>query len=288
MENARSDIFIKELNETFTTFHEYHRRWHLCWMHDFVSCVGVVGMSLVQSSFPESLDQVLDAVRETPRGRWFLENYESRLRNDGTSKVLDSIAKLEKHIQTLSVSNVDATLVARARAAIAAARHDIAAIEEKPAELSNEAQLFAKLASLAKNANSETPAISQGVERALRLVSELDQELNTAQAAKPAEAYFKQDDAVFEPAPAPKIVKTINKPEVVADAIPRGAKLSIQRSNSSAKAAAPVEKPQDVLVEPVTQPESIVPQSRIVIIRRKADEATEVPLLEQAEAVSAA
>jgi hypothetical protein len=245
-------------------------------------------MSVVQSSFPESLDQVLDAVRETPRGRWFLENFESRLRNDGTSKVLDSIAKLEKHIQSLSVSNADATLVARARAAIAAARRDIAAIDQKPAELTNEAQLFAKLASLAKNSNSETPAIGQGVERALRLVSELDHELNTTQPVKPAEAYFKQDDAVFEPAPAPKIVKAVNKPEVVADATPRGAKLSIQRVGSPMVAAAVVETPQNVMQEVAPQPESIAPQSRIVIIRRKADETTEVPLLEQVEAVSAA
>jgi hypothetical protein len=252
-------------------------------------------MNMVQSNFPESLDQVLEAVRETPRGRWFLENYETRLRNDGTARVLDSIAKLEKHISSLNVGGADGALINRARAAIAAARRDISAIDQKPAELSNEAQLFAKLANLAKNAKNETPAVGLGVERALRLVSELDQELNAPAPPKPSETYFKQDDAVFEPAPAPKVVKAVAKPEVVADATPRGAKLSIQRVNSPAvpvaiePAEAVVDVPAETLAAVVeTAPEAQSPQSRIVIIHRKADEATEVPLLEEAEAVSAA
>ncbi len=244
-------------------------------------------MSSVQTNFPESLDQVLEAVRETPRGRWFLENYESRLRNDNTGKILESIAKLEKHIASLSGTNADATLINRARAAISAARRDIAAIEQKPAELSNEAQLFAKLASLAKNSTAQSPAIGQGVERALRLVSELDSELNATSPAKPAETYFKQDDAVFEPAPAPQMPKAVLKPEPVVAASPRGAKLSIQRVGNLA--LTPIaEKPIETLANPPVEEQPAPQQSRIVIIRRKVDETTEVPLLEPEETVSAA
>ena len=244
-------------------------------------------MSSVQTNFPESLDQVLEAVRETPRGRWFLENYESRLRHDSTGKILESIAKLEKHISSLSGTNADATLINRARAAISAARRDIAAIDQKPAELSNEAQLFAKLANLAKNSNIQSPAVGQGVERALRLVSELDLELNPASPAKPAETYFKQDDAVFEPAPVAQFAKPTVKPEPVVEATPRGAKLSIQRVGNIA--LTPIaEKPIESITAPIVEEQVAPQQSRIVIIRRKADEPTEVPLLEQEETVSAA
>ncbi len=248
-------------------------------------------MSSVQSNVPESLDQVLEAVRETPRGRWFLENYENRLRSDSTSKILDSIAKLEKHIASLSGTNADATLINRARAAISSAKRDIAAIDQKPAELSNEAQLFAKLAGLANNSNTQSPAISQGVERALRLVSELDLEFNAAAPAKPAETYFRQDDAVFEPAPAPQVVKPVAKSQPVVDATPRGAKLSIQRVSNMT--LTPIEeKPIENVAAAIVEEQPAPQQSRIVIIRRKADEATEVPLLgqdvEHEESVSAA
>jgi len=228
-------------------------------------------MSAVQSSFPENLDQVLEAVRETPRGRWFLENYESRLRNDSTGKILDSIAKLEKHIESSSTTGADQALVHRARQAIAAARHDIASIDQKPVELSNEAQLFARLANLAKSSSNSSPAISLGVERALRLVSELDQQLGgggeIVSPTKPAEAYFKQDDAVFEPAPAPKIVKASAKPEIAIEATPRGAKLVIQRVSNAMPVLA--EPPMTLEALPVVDAASqpVVPQSRIVIIR---------------------
>ncbi len=258
-------------------------------------------MSLVQSSFPESLDQVLEAVKETPRGRWFLENFEQRVRNDGTSKVLDSIAKLENHIQSLSVSGADQVLLKRAREAISAARRDIAAIEKKPAELSSEAQLFAKLANLSKSSFNDQPGLGQGVERALRLVSDLDDELNASNSNTPKvqpTQFFKQDDAIFEPAPAAKIVKAVSKPEIVADTTPRGAKLVIQRVGAPAPtvqmptiptvAEAPIEQSQPERIEPpvfaeVAKAEPLVtptPSSRIVIIRRKADEVAEVPLLE--------
>ena len=190
----------------------------------------------VEQTFPESIDEILSAVKETPRGRWFLDGYEKRLRSSESERILDSIAKLERHIQSVSGTGQDGETLQKARDAIAAARRDIAAIEQKPAELSAEGQLFAKLAALSKQSFSGPPAVSKGVERALRLVSDLDQQLGPAQStALGAPEYatvkdtdpFKADEAIFEPAPPPKPIINTSRNEN-AEIIPRGAKLVIQ------------------------------------------------------------
>jgi hypothetical protein len=89
-------------------------------------------MGALEQAFPESIDEILAMVKETPRGRWFLEGYEKRLRTTETERILSSIAKLESHIQSVSMGDHDHALVRKAREAIAAARRDIAAIEQKP------------------------------------------------------------------------------------------------------------------------------------------------------------
>ena len=265
-------------------------------------------MVLENSAGPEKLDDILAAVKETQRGRWFLETYENRLRVNDTSKILSAIATLERQILAMQVPGTDSGLLTRARAAIAQARKDILDLPGKPPELSAEGQLFAKLASLSKRQFPADSATGNGVERALRLVADLD--LDFSVAAKPAEAkqFFKQDEAVFEPAPAPKpvVVTTRNDPNL--DLPPRGAKLVIQRSaHSNSKAISPSPEPsrapemmQDVfaaepelvVVAPTERPKAQAevaepPQSRIVIIRRKADEMDDVPLFESANGMPA-
>jgi hypothetical protein len=263
----------------------------------------------VEQTFPESIDEILNAVKETPRGRWFLDGYEKRLRSSESERILDSIAKLERHIQSVSGTGHDGETLQKARDAIAAARRDIAAIDQKPAELSTEGQLFAKLAALSKQSFSGPPAVSKGVERALRLVSDLDQQLGPAQSntlaapeyttVKDADP-FKADEAIFEPAPPPKpIINTsrTENPEI----IPRGAKLVIQHKPIrpmpeavAANAGTPLSEQApattDVgtavlqrLAEPKATPAaeaSDIQHSRIVIIRRKAEDMEHVPLLE--------
>lgn len=44
---------------------------------------------------PEEFEAIREAVMETPRGRWFLGEYASRLRSTDTSKLLDSMKRLE-------------------------------------------------------------------------------------------------------------------------------------------------------------------------------------------------
>jgi hypothetical protein len=263
----------------------------------------------VEQGFPESIDEILSAVKETPRGRWFLDGYEKRLRSSESERILDSIAKLERHIQSVSGTGHDGETLQKARDAIAAARRDIAAIEQKPAELSVEGQLFAKLAALSRQSFSGLPAVSKGVERALRLVSDLDQQLGPAPSSAPASPEFtpvkdadpfRADDAIFEPAPPPQSIVNSRRSEN-AETIPRGAKLVIQHKSVQPKpeaAAAHLEMPFSVqtpattdtgtavlqrLAEPKVAPTagtSEIQHSRIVIIRRKAEDMEHVPLLE--------
>ena len=263
-------------------------------------------MILEDRAEPEKLDDILAAVKETQRGRWFLESYENRLRANDTSKILGAIATLERQIQAMDGPGVESGLLARARAAIAQARKDIMDLPGKSSELSNEGQLFAKLASLSKPLFPPGSATGNGVDRALRLVADLD--LDFSVAAKPAQAkqFFKQDEAVFEPAPAPKPVVMTTRSEQPPDMPPRGAKLVIQRLASSTPNARTASSPppfipeimQDVFaVEPerpaptehpkIHSEAAEVPQSRIVIIRRKADELDDVPLFSAPDGIPA-
>jgi hypothetical protein len=251
-------------------------------------------MSGQQPAFPESLDEILNVVKETPRGRWFLEAYTNRVQTGGTSTILSAISKLESSLQSMSGSGADAALLQKARQHIAQARADIVNSEQGKTGLSSEGQLFAKLADLSRKAfnepNSSEPAIAKTVERALRLVADLDQDLGTTlvpmpmAAQKPAAQYFKQDDDVFEPAPAPTAIKQVKTAKPV-EAATRGAKLVIQHidlNKTEAPNSALVETKTPEVAEPVaiTSTEVEAPEpSRIVIIRKKAEDLIEVPLV---------
>ena len=134
--------------------------------------------------------------------------------------------------------------------------------------------------------------ISNGVDRVLKLVAELEQNLgsgtndnNAAATAKPAIQYFKQDEEVFEPAPAP-IIAAVPKPS--SEHSNKGAKLVIHRV---AKPIAEPIIPEPVAIAATAEPEpKLVENSRIVIIRRKAEDVSEVPLLDEpnSESINAA
>jgi hypothetical protein len=49
---------------------------------------------------PEDFDAIREAVMETPRGRWFLDEYSTRLRRAETSSLQDSMRRLETAIAT--------------------------------------------------------------------------------------------------------------------------------------------------------------------------------------------
>jgi hypothetical protein len=265
-------------------------------------------MSGLSTVFPESIDEVLTAVQETPRGRWFLEAYTNRIKGDNTTNILNAIGKLEQNLKSMTSGVADAGLLQKTRNAIATAKREIALLEPQTAALSAEGQLFAKLAELSRvafstNAPGEA-SVASGVDRVLRLVADLDRDLGVskndnavAAPAKPAIQYFKPDEEIFEPAPAP-VIAAVTKSEPITEVSTRGAKLVIQRV-SSPKVEAIAEP--IVTEEPKAEPPAIIssaqpeakPQdkSRIVIIRRKAEEMNDVPLMDEPpalESVSAA
>ncbi len=255
-------------------------------------------MSELSLAVPASLDEVLTAVKETARGRWFLESFEARLRGSETARVLEAITKLENHIHSVAKGGSDAELVKRAREAIAAARKDIGAAEPSLPNLSTEAKLFAQLAEKARGAFTDNPSASQSVARALQLVGDLDRTFSTSEPAQkilePAQ-FFKQDEAIFEPAPkrAPALVAPS---EGHIEANPRGAKLVVHRI--SAAEATSAQMPPNIIATPLPKPVVAEPEalqapaleanpeptkSRIVIVRRQSNEMDDVPMMEQLE-----
>ena len=75
---------------------------------------------------PEDFESIREAVMETPRGRWFLSEYATRLRSTETVGMLDSMRRIERAV----VSNHDALM---ARLAEALARPPATAAASAPA-----------------------------------------------------------------------------------------------------------------------------------------------------------
>ncbi|HUQ37851.1 MAG TPA: hypothetical protein VM144_15885 [Aestuariivirga sp.] len=112
--------------------------------------------------------------------------------------------------------------------------------------------------------------------------------------------FFKQDEEIFvEPtiaAPALSVVSSPPKVDITPPPEPKGAKLKIQRMPSSAIPefiAAEPEKPAPTV--PVEEPKASFapqpaaePKQRVVIIRRPASEAAEIPLMEEKSSEAAA
>ena len=258
-------------------------------------------MGSVQRGFPESIDEVLNAVEETPRGRWFLQAYAERLRKDETATILASIDKLQSSLKSMLGSGSETKLIEETRAAIAQARLEIRNLSPEIAELSPEGQLFAKLAEHSRQAfgsMNATPAIGKSVERAMRLVADLER--NFADPDKgPATApihpgtYFKQDEAIFEPAPTKPVVVS-SEPKPSAELLNRGARLVIERVGETfhqprAEDKGSDQRSADVFAAPAAVGAEEKP--RITIIRREIEDLPEVPLPDMAlahEATTAA
>jgi hypothetical protein len=271
---------------------------------------GVISMKDVEALTASlSFDDLLGAVTESSRGRWFLDEYQKRLRKAENGDILSAINRIETRIAEIS-GGVGSGEVMRMKAALNSARSDIAKLA--PAKgLSDEGRLFASLAELARKtlpAEKATADIAPGIIKALQLVDELDTTLN---APVRGEHYFKQDQNVFEPVtPTPKPVLVASTPEPLAPAPtpveakkpevevpPQGAKLVI------IKAGVKPEETNVAAVEPVKAEPAAIAESkkpdtglhvekidnpRIVIIRRKPEEMTEVPLADEVKTETAA
>jgi hypothetical protein len=200
---------------------------------------------------PQDFDAIRDAVMETPRGRWFLSEYASRLRSAETAGMLDSMRKLEHAV----VSNHDALM---SRLAQAIAREPASAPSSAPAPQADLApkhmkffkqdeDIFepapqAKIAAVPEAPKPEPkPEAPKGARVVIRRASE-----TPAAEAPPA--------APQDPQPAPAAEPT-----------------------AAAPAPAPTAEAQPQAEAP--------PKRRIVIIRHKPGEEIDVPLQnEMAEA----
>ena len=132
--------------------------------------------------------------------------------------------------------------------------------------------------------------------------------LPAPKSAEPAQAlkteqlkFFKQDEEIFvEPTivtTSPSVVKNAPAAETTQPTEPKGAKLKIQRLQPSQTPEEPVavepENPAASAAAPepvatVAPPPAAEPKQRVVIIRRPASEANEIPLMEDSKSEAAA
>ena len=110
--------------------------------------------------------------------------------------------------------------------------------------------------------------------------------------------FFKQDEELFvEPAVAAPSLTVVKNPPTAEASEPKGAKLKIQRLQPSQSPEEPVAVEPEKPAAPVAAPEPVVsvapppssePKQRVVIIRRPASEAAEIPLMEENKSEAAA
>ena len=271
---------------------------------------GVMGMgigNLAEKGL--TFDDVLQAVQESSRGRWFLDEFQKRAKGDDGGKVLAAIAKIEARIEGMAEAASAAGELEKVRSAIASTRREIALQKPESSELSDEGRMFAKLAELARKtmpAHAANDHITNGVVRTLNLVDALDQSLNSSNhAPKPADTYFSADNDIFAPAPKaskPVLVSVaqIEPLVIAAETVPvgvemlsKGARLVIHRTKPAtaipdivASEETPSELSVDKPLQIVETAEIVSP--RIIIVRRKPEEMQTLPLEAEAASESAA
>ncbi len=258
-------------------------------------------------------EDLLATVQESERGRWFVSEFEARLRKSETASIFSAISKLENVIASQSQGGMDAALVARARTAIASARREITALDQGRQHLSDEGRLFARLADMARSAFTTTEPgatlVNAGVSRALLLVDQLDQDFAAGEATVP---YVPADSDVLEQPrlSAPQSPPAAAQAKPAVPDVERGARLVIRKVGEAPPAPPAPAVAGDVpaAAEPPRQPEkraepAIPPapaaevsplvaapakQSRVVIIRRKPEELLDVPLMDESSGATAA
>ncbi len=260
-------------------------------------------MSSISPVLSESYDDVFAAVQESERGRWFLGEYAARLRTKETQSVLDAIHKLENVVGSMPQAANPSPAMERVKAAIQQARNQLGALQPNGKPLSDEAQMFAHLAKLSRQAiETQAPqdvrdSVGQGLDVALNLVQQLENDLQVAPTvAKPKSAttetqrYFQQDADVFAPvqtgASTTVQFKVPSAAAAVPEQPPRGAKLTIHKGEALPAQNTPTENdpaPANSGTsshEPLPDSTAAENKPRIVIIRRKPEELSAVPLTE--------
>ncbi len=199
----------------------------------------------------QDFEAIHEAVMETPRGRWFLNEFASRLRSTETSGMLDSMRRLETAVSASHDALMSRLAQALANEAAAPPRaspqSDLVPKHMKFFKQDEEIFEPAPQAQIAAVAPATKPDIARGAKVVIRRATEV---------APPAG----QQQAEPEPEPVQETAATI----------PETAPSPVQSSLPEAVPAPQAEAP---------------PKRRIVIIRHKPGEEIDVPLQgEMAEA----
>jgi hypothetical protein len=226
-----------------------------------------------------TFDDILEAVQESKRGRWFLREFESRIQTRESQGLLQAIQRLERRMESLTASINTPAELDKLRSAIGSARTDLKRLASGNAALSAEGRLFADLAEMARKSLPANDDSKDKIVRSLQLVDEIDRAMEGL--TNSGTRYFMADAQVFENNAA-----SVPKP-VDADASPRGATLVVRHVDAgelrheTADDEAPSRPSESAGEAKVNHP-------RITIIRRSADEMPEVAVPEPQASVSAA
>jgi hypothetical protein len=276
-------------------------------------------VSSLSAVLSESFEDVFAAVQETERGRWFLDEYAARLRSEETKSVLSAIQKLENVVTNLPAQPSKSAELDKVKVAIKLAREQIstqlAPLSNQGTQLSQEGQMFAALAKLSREAltteatDTMRQNVGKGIDVALQLVQDIDNELGFAPPPKLEESapppvrkgevsitikskptpeqqkFFQQDADVFAP-PQSAEFKSPGSAKAGDESAGKGARLTInkhdpakQPTTEHAPVAANVEASSHTPV--ADMPAEGGDKPRIVIIRRKPEELTQMPLADE-------
>jgi hypothetical protein len=251
-----------------------------------------------------SFDDILEAVQDSKRGRWFLQEFETRLQKRDTRSVLDAISRLESRMENLGSQTSNPYEIGKVRNAIANARNDLIKLGLGKEALSKEGRIFHDMAELARKAMPVAVDSNAGIVRTLQLADEIESVFTPAANVDRGAKYFATDSNLFErqaALPKPVLVQqaepTIPEPLIHVNAVkkdepaPVGAKLVIRKANQAIEKPEPIieAEPAPPVVSSAVAPDMpAIDNPRIVIIRRKAEDMPEVNLGEPAEEASAA
>jgi len=265
--------------------------------------------NLEAASVRLTFDDVLEAVQESKRGRWFLQEYEARLQQTQSKSILSAIERLESRMHGMATPDVASDELVRVKAAIAQARQDLLKLDLGKDGLSSEGRLFANLAELARKAMPIAVDSNAGIVRTLQLVDEIDRTVSQAPSDRGAQ-FFEADNALFEkssvpPKPvlvtaqeahsAPVAAGEIKKTRMV-EPVATGAKLVFVKAPLQGETHPEPAAPMDVMVpaaepsieiKPIEVDLPAMETPRIVITRRRAEDMPNVNL-EEPEAESSA
>jgi hypothetical protein len=267
-----------------------------------------------------SFDDILEAVQDSRRGRWFLKEFETRVAKTNSQTILDAIGRLETRMESMGSQAKSPAELDKVRAAVANARNDLIKIGFGKDAMSKEGRLFAELADMARKAMPGQSNANDGILRTIQLVDEIDRtiaaptpdagakffeadaNLFERPAAHPKPVLVASADPVAAPAPQPVAAVPAQIAKPIKEEIQTGARLVIRKLSDSvtdvpkADVAAPslvaieAKPPEPVIVAaapaPVIKPAetTVSDNPRIVIIRRKAEEMPEIDLAQETSA----